>query len=161
MGLVNPPSLQVGMLTGFILHGSWVGNHSCWGFISVVSNSIMSRWKCLIQFFPSQALAFIIFLSPLLILFTSLHFKLSCVSMFTTIHCTMKLLWWYLRATLVYRYRIMNLESRFILHPFSKCILAGSCMGPISSPPWVLHLQYQAYISSHGPGFKSNQRVVD
>lgn len=38
----------------------------------------------------------------------SLHFNMLWFSLLATIHCTNKLLWWILRAILIYRYRDKN-----------------------------------------------------
>lgn len=61
------------------------------------------------------------------------------VSALTAIYCTLKPLWWSLRAALIYGYR-MYPEGSLLLHPFSEIIAVDSLMGPLNPPlqSWVL-----------------------
>ena len=62
----------------------------------------------------------------------------------------------------VYRYRDANLEGSLILYPFSKIVVVGSSLGPMSSPTigsWA-DIQYQACVVSFRVLLKSNHKAV-
>lgn len=54
-----------------------------------------------------------------------------------TAHCNKKLLWWRLRAALIYGYNHDYLEGSLATCPFIKTIAAGSPVGPMTSPATV------------------------
>lgn len=65
----------------------------------------------------------------------SLHFDQLWTSILTVIHCKKKFLS-VLRAALIYRYKDKYLESNLALYPFSKIIVVGSPLGPITCQVW-------------------------
>lgn len=80
----------------------------------------------------------------------------------TVINYTKKLPWWDLRATPIYQERDADLEGNLILCPFSKMIVVGSFLEPVSTPTmgsWS-GLQCQACIFSCGAALKFNQKAA-
>lgn len=80
----------------------------------------------------------------------------------TVTHCQKKLLWQRRRAFLVHGYKHKCLEVSLIICSFSTMLVVGSLQRPCASTAVGFGpiLQCQAWVSSDGPSFKSNQEAV-
>lgn len=86
----------------------------------------------------------------------SLHFHHLWVSVWVTIHCKKKHLYWGLKDALVYMCIDINLEDSLTLSLFSKIVIVGWLLRPVISETfgaWA-DLHHQECVSSCGAGLK-------
>lgn len=112
--------------------------------------SVKSRWHTFTQVFSSLCLLSLLmfewcncprdipFMAGYSIESCSQHSDQLWVSALINIHCTKKLPWWSLRASLNYRSRDTNLEDNLIPCPFNKIIVISFpwCHAPLSLDPF-------------------------
>lgn len=107
VGVCEPFPLHVGMLTYLILYSSCIGLHSCYEVLSNFELVLSCSEDNLTAVFSTSGpgplneesvvwIRYLIFFWPCTFQSTLM------VSVLTTIHCTKKLLWWGLRALIIY-----------------------------------------------------------